>query len=269
MVLTAFEHGCVTLTAIPLTTPPPSAASDGPPRRGGNRLGPDHPYRSWTPSYERRRDLGPSPERHDHNQRTRTRRAMALAQSQGRLPPILAAVLEACCEMSDTTMQPIWPRLATIARRVLGDDHYNDDGTGGERTAGRWMSQLKQLGWFDWENRFVNQPGQVQGTSNLWRVIIPDVLRHTVEAAEDAARARAATGKKTTPTPKAPQNRGTVDHSDNTGKAQRRNIERQGLQRDFPCTAGCDRGWVVPPDNGPVSRCAACDGTGHTPQAPP
>lgn len=261
-----------------LTAPPPVTRRSH--RRGGNRLGPDHPYRHWAPSYERRRALGRSPERHDRNQRTRTIRAIAMAQEQGVLSQVLAAALLALCEMADATMAPIFPKLSTIARKVLGTDNYtNPDGdpgdnpgdasTGGERTAGRWMHDLKGLGWLQWQNRSISNHGQAQGTSNLWRIIIPDDLRRILLDQEDAARSRTNTAK-TRPTPKAPQNRPPVDHSEQTGRAARGSQRLNDLRRNHPCPAGCTNGWVDPPDGGPVVRCEHCAGTGHAADlAPP
>ncbi len=213
-----------------------------------------------------------------------------MAQEQGVLSQVLAAALLALCEMADATMAPIFPKLSTIARKVLGTDNYTDPGddpddnpgdpgdpgddpgdasTGGERTAGRWMHDLKGLGWLQWQNRSISNHGQAQGTSNLWRVIIPDDLRHVLLDQEDAARSRSNTAK-TRPTPKAPQNRPPVDHSERTGRAARGSQRLNDLRRSHPCPAGCANGWVDPTDGGPVIRCEPCGGTGHAADlAPP
>jgi hypothetical protein len=168
----------------PVGTPPTR-------HRGGNRLPPGHPARGRPPSYERCRSFGPDPERRDRNQRTRTRRAVALAQQRGQLSPLLAGVLAALLDASDQRLSESWWRLSTIARLVLGAERYGEDKRAGQRTAGRWMAELRELGWVERVHRYEVGRGQLRWTSNLWRFVIPEELRAEVEAVEDIARAKA------------------------------------------------------------------------------
>lgn len=159
--------------------------------RGGNQLPPGHPARGRPPSYERCRSFGPDPERRDRNQRTRTRRAVALAQQRGQLSPLLAGVLAALLDASDQRLSESWWRLSTIARLVLGAERYGEDRRAGQRTAGRWMAELRELGWVERVHRYEVRRGQLRWTSNLWRFVIPEELRAEVEEVEDVARAKA------------------------------------------------------------------------------
>ena len=159
--------------------------------RGGNQLPPGHPARGRPPSYQRCPSWGPDPERRDRNQRTRTRRAVALAQQRGQLSPLLAGVLAALLDASDQRLSESWWRLSTIARLVLGAERYGEDKRAGQRTAGRWMAELRELGWVERVHRYEVGRGQLRWTSNLWRFVIPEELRAEVEEVEDIARAKA------------------------------------------------------------------------------
>jgi hypothetical protein len=115
---------------------------------------------------------------------------VALAQTRGQLSTTLAGVLGALLDASDDRVSDGWWCLATIARMVLGGEHYGEDEDAGQRTAGRWMHELWELGWVEKIHRFRVLAGQCQATSNLWRVVIPAGLRAEVAAGEDRARAR-------------------------------------------------------------------------------
>jgi len=171
-------------------TPGAGVAIEGRPPRGGNRLPPGHAARGRPPSYARTRSFGPDPERRDRHQRARTRRAVALAQARGQLSTTLAGVLGALLDATDDRLSDGWWCLATIARMVLGAEHYGEDEDAGQRTAGRWMHELWELGWVEKVHRFRVVAGQCQATSNLWRIVIPAELRAEVNAGEDRARAR-------------------------------------------------------------------------------
>ena len=170
--------------------PTPGVTVEDQLRRGGNHLPPGHAARGRPPSYARIRSFGPDPERRDRHQRARTRRAVALAQARGQLSTTLAGVLGALLDASDDRVSDGWWCLATIARMVLGAEHYGEDEDAGQRTAGRWMHELWELGWVEKVHRFRVVAGQCQATSNLWRVVIPAQLRAEVTAGEDRARAR-------------------------------------------------------------------------------
>jgi hypothetical protein len=133
---------------------------------------------------------------------------VALAQARGQLSTTLAGVLGAVLDASDDRVSDGWWCLATIARMVLGAEHYGEDEDAGQRTAGRWMHELWELGWVEKVHRFRVVAGQCQATSNLWRVVIPAELRAEVTAGEDRARARhqprRITPKATTPKATAP-----------------------------------------------------------------
>lgn len=175
-----------------------TAVLDGPSTslRGGNRLPEGHPARGRPPAYERKRSLGPDTERRDRRQRERARRAAAMARERGELPGLLYTALSSLLDMSDDLCSPVWPALATIGRKCGGLD---------ERTAGRHMAALKDLGWLDFVHRYRFRNGHIEGDTNLWRVDIPARYREVLEGREDAARARSA--QKGRATPKAPQNR--------------------------------------------------------------
>ncbi len=177
--------------AVPVPQRTRPAGAPPRPRRGGNRLPPGHPARGRPPSYQRCRSWGPDPERRDRNQRTRTRRAIALAQQRGQLSPLLAGVLAALLDASDQRLSESWWRLSTIARLVLGAERYGEDKRAGQRTAGRWMAELRELGWVERVHRYEVGRGQLRWTSNLWRFVIPEELRAEVETVEDTARAKA------------------------------------------------------------------------------
>ncbi len=177
--------------AVPVPQRTRPAGAPPKPHRGGNRLPPGHPARGRPPSYQRCRSWGPDPERRDRNQRTRTRRAVALAQQRGQLSPLLAGVLAALLDASDQRLSESWWRLSTIARLVLGAERYGEDKRAGQRTAGRWMAELRELGWVERVHRYEVGRGQLRWTSNLWRFVIPEELRAEVETVEDTARAKA------------------------------------------------------------------------------
>jgi hypothetical protein len=176
--------------AVPPPQRAPVKSSSVPAPRGGNRLGPGHPCHGRPPSYPRCRTWGPDPERRDRNQRTRVRRAVALAQKQGSLSPTHAAVLFALLDASDDYLNEAWWRLSTIAKLVYGEGRYGDDPKAGQRTAGRWMAELRELGWVERVHRHRIARGQRLWTSNLWRFVIPEELREAVTASEDARRSR-------------------------------------------------------------------------------
>jgi hypothetical protein len=157
--------------------------------------------------YERRRRFGPDLERRDRHQQGRTRRAVGLALVRGRLTPVLAAVLfQLLDRCNDRLVGPApedgeacsgWWSLAYIHHLVYSAQgpegvvvERERDDESGARTAGRWMAALRELGWVDVIHRYKIVNGEQRGTSNLWRLGIPDDLRHELEAAEDATRAR-------------------------------------------------------------------------------
>ena len=182
------------LLLLERATPPPqrvpALTAAVPASRGGNRLSPGHPSRGRAPSYPRCRTWRPDPERRDRNQRARVRRAAAAAQKQGSLSPTQTAVLFALLDASDDYLNEAWWRLSTIAKLVYGEERYGEDPSAGQRTAGRWMAELRQLGWVERVHRFHVVRGQRRWTSNLWRFVIPEEFREAVTASEDARRAR-------------------------------------------------------------------------------
>lgn len=162
---------------------------------GGNRLGPDR-LPAVGPVYCRERDEPTDPERRDRRQEQRHRRAIVLAQERGELSPLLAGVLGALLSFcdGDGRVGVIWPSLATIAKRVRGADWY-DGKRAGSRTAGRWMRELRTLGWVQRQHRFAHEGGLVRGTSNRWWLTIPEHLRLELLAQEDEARSRTQRGR--------------------------------------------------------------------------
>jgi len=106
------------------------------------------------------------------------------------LPAHLAAVLGALLQAADKRLSDGWWRLSTIARLVLGEEHYGEDPRAGQRTAGRWMAELGERGWVQRTHRYRSVAGHCQGTSNLWRFVIPAELRAEVLSGEERARAR-------------------------------------------------------------------------------
>ncbi|MGH9069992.1 MAG: hypothetical protein ACRDX8_02195 [Acidimicrobiales bacterium] len=112
--------------------------------------------------------------------------------------------------------------------------------------------------------------GVVIGTSNLWRIRIPDHLRAECDAAEDAARSRPsggggrgkAKGPRHTPSPYVGVNEGP-------GTAAAALRARNEAIRSTPCAScGGDR-WVqaAPPLSG-VITCPACSGLGTARDGP-
>lgn len=186
---------------------------------------------------------------------------------------VLAAAFLALCEMADATMAPIFPKLSTIARKILGTDHYTDLGdnhytnpsdvsTGGRGPRAGGCTTSKASARCNGQNRSISNAGQAQGTSNLWRVIIPDDLRHIRLDQEDAARSRTNIAK-TRPTPKAPPEPTTSrsQRTDRPGSPQRPPSQQPAPQPSLPDRLHSD--WVDPPDGGPITHCRRCDGTGH------
>ena len=225
--------------AVPVPQRTRPAGAPPKPHRGGNRLPPGHPARGRPPSYQRCRSWGPDPERRDRNQRTRTRRAVALAQQRGQLSPLLAGVLAALLDASDQRLSESWWRLSTIARLVLGAERYGEDKRAGQRTAGRWMAELRELGWVERLHRYEVGRGQLRWTSNLWRFVIPEELRAEVEEVEDIARAKAQARR-------APKGRVTP-----------------------PAVANATGAPTPPPPAGPVAGGAAPGATSPGPEEPP
>ena len=257
------------MTVTALTRPAP---------RGGNRLSPDsYPYAG--PRYERRRSFGPDPERRDRHQRARFLRAARISLQRGELIPVLYAVL---CELAnhcnDTLLASApgddgracsgWWRERTIHGWIYPLAHTNpgpSDDTGA-RTARRWMTTLAETGWVESVHRVKVVNGELRGTSNLWRLQIPDHLRAEVHRAEDAARAAPKRPRhaKGGPTPRAPQNRPRLAHpAEASASAQMANIERNEERRANPCP-GCGGAGTVDSrkDPGRVERCSGCDGSG-------
>ena len=164
-------------------------------RRGGNRLPVGHPARGRTHRYPRQRMLPEDHERRDRHQRERTRRAAIRAVGEGALTRSQHQILETLISFSDEHLTMVWPTLGTIGQRAGGLD---------ERTVGRHMQALKELGWVAWNHRYKFVAGRIVADSNLWRVDIPPRYRAQLHQSEDRARQRKAKGRATT---KAPQNR--------------------------------------------------------------
>lgn len=234
-----------------------------PPDRGGNRLSGTHPARGRAPAYQRERDWpGPDPERRDRHQRERVRRAADLAAQRGLLTATEHRWLTALLSFSDDRCSPVWPALTTIATRVHGVTRYRtsstDDAssTRGQRTAGRWISRLVELGWVQRQHRYHNDAGRVVADTNLYRIVIPEPLRRELEAIEDRARAarrRTKLGNER-------------DGSVQSAAASRAIADRAAARLHFPCPA-CDGGWIHHDDE--VERCPRCRGDGIDPAAWP
>lgn len=163
--------------------------------RGGNRLPVGHPARGRTHRYTRQRMLPEDNERRDRHQRERTRRAAIRAVTEGTMTRHQHQVLETLISFSDEHMTMVWPTLGTIGKRAGGLD---------ERTVGRHMQALKELGWVAWSHRYKFVAGRIVADSNLWRIDIPTRYREQLHQSEDRARQRKAKGRATT---RAPQNR--------------------------------------------------------------
>jgi hypothetical protein len=167
------------------------------PRRGGNRLPVGHPARGRAPRYERCRELPPDPERRDKMQRHRTRIAAAEALKRAELDGLLHWALGVMLDLTDERCSITYHSLATIGKAAGGQD---------ERTVGSWLARLHELGWVQRRHRFKIEGGQVRGTSNEWRIDIPDHLRaerHAVAAAAAARTRKANKGKGSRYTPPA------------------------------------------------------------------
>lgn len=240
--------------------------------RGGNRLPAGHAHPG--PRYARRSDFDADHERRDLNQRERTRRAVGLALKHGQLTPLLAAVLGQLLDASNNRLIDaapdggpactgwwslrhihtlVAPRLAADGVPVPADELDPNEGA---RSAGRWMHQLFELGWVDkiHRRRIVN--GVPTGTSNLWRIQIPDAYRNGLHAREDARRAdktREAhrNGRYTAP-------RSAAEATAEASTARHAAEERRRAQ---PCPV-CDGDKLVEQTDGAYARCAACNGTG-------
>lgn len=234
------------------------------PHHGGNRLAQDHPAHGRAPRYTRCRDWGPDPERRDRNQRMRTQRAAALAQAHGELSPHLAGVLLTLLVASDDQLTPGWWSLRWIARAVLGHEHYADGG--GQRTAGRWMHKLAQLGWIQLEHRFEVDHGRVRGTSNRWRIVIPEPLRDTVHTGEDRARARTL-AQRDRAAARPPARQQTDDRRTAADATTRQVAELRRHGTTCPTCAG-DKWIAAPGEPSRLIRCASCAGLGVIPRAP-
>ena len=269
--------------------PPGLALADGPAvtivavgrrsRRGGNRLRPQqYPVRG--PTYQRRRCFGADPERRDRNQRSRTRRAVAVALTRGELPDRLAAVLYQLLDRcTDTLLCPApdggpacsgWWSERYIHGLIFpdGDDRTDEEanewGGGdtkrrGARTAGRWMAELAQLGWVESIHRHRLVNGEISGTSNLWRLRIPDHLRGELHADEDTRRAQVRRpGSAGRATPKGPRSQ---DHTDRQAAAAARSYDDHDERRTNPCPQ-CNGVRRVEQADGRWDNCPICRGSG-------
>ncbi len=197
----------------------PAAPAVVRPRRGGNRLGPDHPAFGRAPHYQRAWSLPPDAERRDRNQRRRVQIAADAAAQAGDLPAVLHRALTALLSFSDDRCsEPVFPSLESIARRVHGDARYGPSQAErreqgdvarppGQRTAARWIAELRALGWVRVCHRRPTRlaSGRLRWHSSLIRIDIPDQWRNARHQVEDEARRRSGKGA---PTPKAPQNTG-------------------------------------------------------------
>jgi hypothetical protein len=266
-------------------------------RRGGNRLAPDH-YRSCGPRYERSRGFSSDPERRDRGQRTRTRRAVALAITRGELSPVLATVLYQLIDRCpDTLVRPVpiteggaeglrrpnWPLVSGwwslgYIRNLVPDELVAEPeaasvagaGAGGHdqarsRTAGRWMAVLRECGWIEriHRQRIVN--GEPTGTSNLWRIRIPDHLRAVVYEmeAEDWARRSGRRSGGARPRRAAYPVREGHSEIEKTQQAAQDTYRRNDARKSTPCPR-CNGDGLIESvrDPGRVEVCGACRGQG-------
>jgi hypothetical protein len=209
------------------------------------------------------------------------------------LSAILAAVLNQMMERSnDRLIGPTdyrgvactgWWELATIRKMVpdgliAQEDLANEARSGherarkrGERTAGRWMSELGRLGWIE---RVHRKPGYVNGepqwTSNLWRVKMPEHLRLELRAVQDASRARQGASRKG---PGRVQAKGggvrpqADDDSARRRAAEEKIFAENVARRDAPCPA-CDGGRFVFDEDRRASICPWCLGAGYEARGP-
>lgn len=279
-------------------------------RRGGNRLPPER-YPARGPAYDRSRAFGPDHERRDRHQRVRTRRAVGVAQTRGELPPILAAVLYQLLDLcTDTLLCPApdeapacsgwWSRRfihdliyppgtqpPDITNADPDDSDDSDDPESlsesdgprfagpGARTAGRWMATLGALGWVEVIHRHKVINGEHWGTSNLWRLKIPDHIRVELHATEDASRARKS-GRRPAgtrpPGTRPPRNTPRATHGpprDDRSAAATAGLARNDARRSHPCPTCEGNQWVHPfGEAGGAVRCSVCDGTGTTLHGP-
>jgi hypothetical protein len=251
-------------------------------KRGGNRLPPDR-YPRCGPRYERSRSFGPDPEVRDKYLRSRMRQAIKLAQERGELPLKLAVVLERILEHitpdtlvvngpEDGPQCSGWWKLSTIHKMVYrGPDDVASDGEDLSdenrcaRTACDWMADLGELGWFDriHRQRIVN--GVPCGTSNLWRIRMPDHIRAALRESSEARRAekRAATPTRGRVTPRgspgAREHR-SGDSVNASAVAAHAFITSHDRRRDAPCPA-CNGDRVIETGDG-AAQCGTCRGSG-------
>jgi hypothetical protein len=254
-------------------------------QRGGNRLSPDrYPVRG--PSYERRRVFPDDPERRDRNQRNRTRRAVGMALTRGRLSDRLASLLSQLLDRcDDRLLGPApddgaacsgWWTLKYIHDLILPPDQVDDEevadinegedvSDAGARTAGRWMSKLDELGWVNSIHRHRPVYGEKWGTSNLWRIRIPDDLRAELYELEDSARSRSAARRQKRSGPGRATPRSTGDGRDRQAAAAVLMAKIADARRLAPCSTCDTGGWVpAPGDGGGFVRCGDCNGSGTT-----
>jgi hypothetical protein len=252
-------------------------------RRGGNRLPPDR-YPRCGPRYERSRSFGPDPEVRDKWLRGRMRQAIRLAQERGELSLRLAVVLERILEhvTNDTLVVtgpedgPVcsgWWKLATIHKMVYrgpddvvsvnGEDDSDENRCA--RTACGWMAELGGLGWVERVHRQRIVNGVPCGTSNLWRIRMPDHIRDALREASDARRAekRAATPTSGRVTPRGSRGGGghrSGDLVNASAVAAHAFITSHDRRRDAPCPA-CNGDRVIETAGGAV-QCETCRGSG-------
>jgi hypothetical protein len=252
-------------------------------KRGGNRLPRDR-YPKCGPRYERSRSFGPDPEVRDKFLRSRMHQAIKLAQERGELPLRLAVVLERILEhiTNDTLLVngpedgpqcSGWWKLSTIHKMVYrgpndvvsvdGEDDSDEERCA--RTAGDWMAWFGQLGWFDRIHRQKVVNGVPCGTSNLWRIRMPDHIREVLRESSDARRAEKRAAKPTTGrvTPKgspgARQYR-SADPVNASAVAAHAFITSHDRRRDAPCPA-CNGDKVIETAVG-AAQCETCRGSG-------
>jgi hypothetical protein len=260
-------------------------------KRGGNRLPPDR-YRERGPAYERVDEFGPDPERRDRTQREVTRRAVDLAVRRGELPAGEATLLYQMMEASNDRLiddggQGVactgWWSLAAL-RRMIPDGLVSEEDLASEagvvdeagmknrgaRTAGRKMSNLRRWGWLDVIHRkpsVVN--GEVQWTSNLWRIKIPDHLRLELRGAQDVKRARRSADRRGPGRAQPPKGGRPDDARSKTQAAAVAIMARNDAIRANPCPACGGGGWIYNEEGKAEQRCPFCKGDGHLSGAGP
>lgn len=169
-----------------------------------------------------------------------------MAGERGELDRHQHRALTCLLDVGDRFCNPVWPSLATIGRKCGGYD---------ERTAGRWMAELRELGWVERIHRYRFRDGHIEGDTNLWRVVIPEQYRETLQGREDAA--RAGSMKKNRPTPAAPQNRRDTGRGGGVAPSPS-SPPRQGAgESDCPT---CEGRNLVDVGDGTFSFCPTCRG---------